>query len=114
LAIHCAVAGEWVHVEVPAVRVLAATYIYFTLGFVAANTGDWSDPERLVRYWVITIVVVNLVVLLVCSVRFATATEHQPGLSYFRPLAETVVFSVLVVPYFLVVFWTTYVFVLSS
>lgn len=94
----------------PAIGVLAAIYIYFTLEFLSINTGNPSGAEGFEQRWLIAILVVNVVVLLICSVRFVMATDDRPVTGYFRPLAETVVFSILVVPYFFVMYWISFMF----
>lgn len=60
--------------------------------------------------WLIAILTVNVVVLLYCTVRVVLATEDRPVTSYLRPLAETLVFSILVIPYFFVVYWISFMF----
>lgn len=94
----------------PAVGVLAAIYIYFTLEFLSINTGDPNGGEGFAQRWLIAILIVNIVMLLICAVRFVRATEDRPFTGYFRPLAETVVFSILVVPYFFGVYWISFMF----
>lgn len=94
----------------PAVWLLAAIYIYFTLEFLSLSTGISSGGEGFIQRWLMAILVVNVVVLLICTARFVTASEAHPGIGYFRPLAETVVFSFLVVPYFFVMWWISFIF----
>lgn len=90
--------------------VLAAIYIFSTLEFLALAIGISNGGEGFIQRWLIAILLVNVVVLLVCTARFVTATEAHPGIGYFRPLAETVVVSVLVVPYFFVVWSISFIF----
>lgn len=94
----------------PAVGALAAVYMYFTLEFLSINTGNPNGGDGFVQRWLIAILIVNIVVLLNRAVRFVIATEDRRLTGYFRPLAETVVFSILVVPYFFVVYWISFMF----
>ena len=94
----------------PAVVVLAAIYVYFTLEFLSINTGNPNRGEGFVQRWLIAILVVNVVVLLFRTVRSVFTTEDRPVTSHFRPLSETLVFSILVVPYFFVLYWISYMF----
>lgn len=94
----------------PAVIVLAAIYVYFTLEFLSINTGNPNRGEGFAQRWLIAILVVNVVVLLFYTVRFVLTTEDRPITSHFRPLAETVVLSILVVPYFFVVYLISFMF----
>ena len=94
----------------PGVIGLAAIYVFFTLEFLSINTGDPNSGDGFVQRWLITILMVNVVVLILCTVRFALATEDRPATSYLRPLVETFLFSILVIPYFFVVYWISFMF----